>query len=87
MKNREEILAQFSKLLDVMDDLRSKCPWDREQTMETIRSLTIEETFELSDAIIENDLSEVKKELGDLLLHIVFTARLHQKLKPLTLGT
>ena len=58
MKSREEILEQFSKLLDVMDDLRSKCPWDREQTMETIRSLTIEETYELSDAIIQNDLTE-----------------------------
>ena len=55
-----------------MDDLRTQCPWDREQTMESIRSLTIEETFELSDAIIQNDLKEVKKELGDLLLHIVF---------------
>ena len=76
MKNREEILAQFSKLLDVMDDLRTQCPWDREQTMESIRSLTIEETFELSDAIIQNDLTEVKKELGDLLLHIVFYAKI-----------
>lgn len=86
MKNREEILAQFSKLLDVMDDLRSKCPWDREQTMETIRSLTIEETFELSDAIIENDLSEVKKELGDLLLHIVFYSKIASETETFDIG-
>jgi len=76
VKSKEEILEQFSKLLDVMDDLRIKCPWDREQTMETIRSLTIEETYELSDAIIQNDLTEVKKELGDILLHIVFYSKI-----------
>lgn len=76
MNNREEILQQFSKLLDVMDELRAKCPWDREQTMESIRSLTIEETFELSDAILSNDGTEIKKELGDLLLHIVFYSKI-----------
>ena len=65
--NRAEILDQFSKLLDVMDELREKCPWDKEQTMETIRTLTIEETFELSDAIIQKDSEEIKKELGDIL--------------------
>jgi len=63
--NRAEILDQFSKLLDVMDELREKCPWDKEQTMETIRTLTIEETYELSDAIIQKDSEEIKKELGD----------------------
>ena len=74
--NREEILTEFSKLLDVMDDLREKCPWDRKQTWETIRTLSIEETYELSEAIIANDVTEVKKELGDLLLHIVFYSKI-----------
>ncbi len=74
--NRAEILEQFSKLLDVMDDLREKCPWDRKQTMETIRKLTIEETYELSEAIIENNPDEIKKELGDILLHIVFYSKI-----------
>lgn len=74
--NRAEILEQFSKLLDVMDDLREKCPWDRKQTMETIRTLTIEETYELSEAIIENNPEEIKKELGDILLHIVFYSKI-----------
>lgn len=74
--NRAEILEQFSKLLDVMDDLREKCPWDQKQTMETIRTLTIEETYELSEAIIENNTEEIKKELGDILLHIVFYSKI-----------
>lgn len=74
--NRAEILEQFSNLLDVMDDLREKCPWDRKQTMETIRTLTIEETYELSEAIIENNSDEIKKELGDILLHIVFYSKI-----------
>ena len=74
--NREEILKQFSQLLDVMDELREKCPWDKEQTMETIRTLTIEETFELSDAIVQKNTEEIKKELGDLLLHIVFYGKI-----------
>ncbi len=74
--NRAEILEQFSKLLDVMDDLREKCPWDQKQTMETIRTLTIEETYELSEAIIENNPEEIKKELGDILLHIVFYSKI-----------
>jgi XTP/dITP diphosphohydrolase len=59
-----------------MDELREKCPWDRKQTLESLRHLTIEETYELADAIIDNDLDEIKKELGDLLLHIVFYARI-----------
>jgi XTP/dITP diphosphohydrolase len=74
--NRAEILEQFSKLLDVMDELREKCPWDQKQTMETIRTLTIEETYELSEAIIENNPEEIKKELGDILLHIVFYSKI-----------
>ena len=74
--NREEILKQFSQLLDVMDELREKCPWDKEQTMESIRTLTIEETFELSDAIVQKNTEEIKKELGDILLHIVFYSKI-----------
>lgn len=66
----------FLKLLRIMDELREKCPWDKKQTIETIRHLTIEETFELSDAILKNDLQEIKKELGDILLHIVFYSRI-----------
>ncbi|HMZ47424.1 MAG: nucleoside triphosphate pyrophosphohydrolase [Bacteroidetes bacterium] len=68
--------SAFLRLLDIMDDLRAQCPWDRKQTLETLRPLTIEETYELGDAILENDLDEVKKELGDLLLHIVFYAKI-----------
>ena len=73
---REKQLAAFGRLLDIMDDLRAKCPWDKKQTMESLRHLTIEETYELGDAILNNDLHEVKKELGDLLLHIVFYAKI-----------
>ena len=73
---REKQLAAFGRLLAIMDDLRAKCPWDKKQTMESLRHLTIEETYELGDAILNNDLQEVKKELGDLLLHIVFYAKI-----------
>ncbi|MCB9169087.1 MAG: nucleoside triphosphate pyrophosphohydrolase [Flavobacteriales bacterium] len=66
----------FLRLLTIMDELRAQCPWDRKQTMETLRPLTIEETYELGDAILENDLDGVKKELGDLLLHLVFYAKI-----------
>ncbi|CCG52723.1 Protein of unknown function [Flavobacterium indicum GPTSA100-9 = DSM 17447] len=76
MHTREEQLAAFSRLLDIMDDLREKCPWDKKQTLESLRHLTIEETYELGDAILDHDLVEVKKELGDLLLHIVFYAKI-----------
>jgi len=76
MNNREAQLTAFNRLLDIMDDLREKCPWDRKQTFESLRHLTIEETYELGDAILENDLNEIKKELGDLLLHIVFYAKI-----------
>lgn len=68
----EEKLAEFERLLDIMKRLRVECPWDREQTFESIRSNTVEETYELSDAILSRDMQEIKKELGDLLLHIVF---------------
>lgn len=69
-------LDAFKRLLDIMDELRTKCPWDKEQTTESIRHLTIEETYELSDAILKGDHEEVKKELGDILLHIVFYAKI-----------
>ena len=84
--HRAEILDQFSKLLDVMDELREKCPWDKEQTMETIRTLTIEETFELSDAIIQKDSEEIKKELGDILLHIVFYCKIASETNEFNVG-
>lgn len=76
MNTRQQQLDAFSRLLDIMNDLREKCPWDKKQTLESLRHLTIEETYELGDAILNNDLQEVKKELGDLLLHIVFYAKI-----------
>jgi XTP/dITP diphosphohydrolase len=76
MNSRQQQLDAFSRLLDIMNDLREKCPWDKKQTLESLRHLTIEETYELGDAILNNDLQEVKKELGDLLLHIVFYAKI-----------
>ncbi len=76
MNSREQQILAFDRLLDIMDDLREQCPWDRKQTMESLRHLTIEETYELGDAILNNDLNEIKKELGDLLLHIVFYAKI-----------
>lgn len=69
-------LAAFKRLLDIMDDLRQQCPWDRKQTLDSLRYLTIEETYELSDAILEKDMDEIKKELGDLMLHLVFYAKI-----------
>ncbi len=77
----EEKLKAFERLLVIMDELREQCPWDKKQTIESIRHLTIEETFELSDAILKNDLQEIKKELGDILLHIVFYARIASETK------
>ncbi len=76
MHSREATLASFSKLLDIMDELRAKCPWDKKQTMASLRHLTIEETYELADAILADDKQEVKKELGDLLLHLIFYAKI-----------
>ena len=76
MNTRQQKLDAFGRLLDIMEDLREKCPWDKKQTMESLRHLTIEETYELGEAILDNDLEEVKKELGDLLLHIVFYAKI-----------
>ena len=74
-------LKAFERLLNVMDELREKCPWDREQTFESLRNNTIEETYELADAIITNDMSEIKKELGDLLLHIVFYSKIASEMQ------
>ena len=76
MNNRDQQQQAFGKLLDIMDEIREKCPWDRKQTMQSLRHLTIEETYELGDAVLDNDLPEIKKELGDLLLHIVFYAKI-----------
>lgn len=76
MNSREEQLKAFDRLLTIMDELREQCPWDRKQTMESLRHLTIEETYELGDAILDKDLEEVRKELGDLLLHLVFYAKI-----------
>jgi XTP/dITP diphosphohydrolase len=76
MNSRQVQLQAFDRLLTIMDDLREKCPWDMKQTMQSLRHLTIEETYELGDAILDNDLEEVKKELGDVLLHIVFYSKI-----------
>ena len=72
----KEKLAAFERLLTIMDELRDQCPWDKKQTLESLRYLTIEETYELSDAILEKDTTEIKKELGDLMLHLVFYAKI-----------
>ncbi|WP_294081326.1 nucleoside triphosphate pyrophosphohydrolase [Proteiniphilum sp. UBA5384] len=79
MKRREQKIEAFERLLDIMDELRAKCPWDREQTNESLRANTIEETYELAEAILNNDNSEIKKELGDLLLHVVFYAKIGEE--------
>ena len=76
MNTKQQKLEAFSRLLDIMDDLREKCPWDRKQTLQTLRHLTLEEVYELSDALLVEDLPEIKKELGDVLLHLVFYAKI-----------
>nr|WP_299384325.1 nucleoside triphosphate pyrophosphohydrolase [Allomuricauda sp.] len=76
MNARSEQLKAIDRLLTIMDELREGCPWDKKQTMQSLRHLTIEETYELGDAILDNDMEEVKKELGDLLLHIIFYAKI-----------
>lgn len=76
MHSREEKLAAFGRLLDIMDDLREKCPWDRKQTFDSLRQNTIEETYELATAISRHDMNEISKELGDVLLHVVFYAKM-----------
>ncbi|WP_395092369.1 nucleoside triphosphate pyrophosphohydrolase [Vaginella massiliensis] len=77
--SRKQQLEAFGRLLDIMDELREKCPWDRKQTSETLRTLTIEETYELSDAILAQETDEIKKELGDLMLHLVFYSKIAQE--------
>ncbi len=72
----EDKLKAFGRLLTIMDELRAQCPWDKKQTLETLRHLTIEETYELSDAILKRDMEEIKKELGDIMLHMVFYAKI-----------
>ena len=86
MNTREQKLEAFGRLLDIMDDLRAKCPWDMKQTLESLRHLTIEETYELGDAILDNDLEEIKKELGDLLLHIVFYSKIGSESNAFDIG-
>lgn len=79
MHTKDQKLEAFGRLLDIMDELRVKCPWDREQTNESLRANTIEETYELAEAILNNDNAEIKKELGDLLLHVVFYAKIGEE--------
>jgi len=86
MNTRQQQLEAFSRLLDIMDELREKCPWDKKQTLESLRHLTIEETYELGDAILNNDLNEIKNELGDLLLHIVFYAKIGNEKNSFDIG-
>ena len=86
MNSRAQQLEAFGRLLDIMDKLREKCPWDKKQTLESLRHLTIEETYELADAILDNDLEEIKKELGDVLLHIVFYAKIGSEKKAFDIG-
>ncbi|MFN0729022.1 nucleoside triphosphate pyrophosphohydrolase [Polaribacter gochangensis] len=86
MNSRAQQLEAFGRLLDIMDELREKCPWDQKQTLESLRHLTIEETYELADAILDNDLEEIKKELGDVLLHIVFYAKIGSEKKAFDIG-
>ena len=86
MNTRQQQLQAFNRLLDIMDDLREKCPWDKKQTLESLRHLTIEETYELGDAILDNDLEEIKKELGDVLLHIVFYAKIGSETNAFDIG-
>ncbi len=76
MSSRSEQLAAFGRLLDIMDDLREKCPWDRKQTFDSLRQNTIEETYELATAISRHDMNEISKELGDVLLHVIFYAKM-----------
>ncbi|WP_396638415.1 nucleoside triphosphate pyrophosphohydrolase [Maribacter sp. R77961] len=86
MNSREAQLKAFDRLLTIMDELRAQCPWDKKQTMQTLRHLTIEETYELGDAILDNDLKEVQGELGDLLLHIVFYAKIGSESNSFDMG-
>ena len=75
----DERLIAFKRLLDIMDELREKCPWDQKQTLESLRHLTIEETYELTDAILQNDMNSLKGEIGDLFLHLVFYCKIGEE--------
>ena len=86
MNLREDQLKAFNRLLVIMDELRDQCPWDKKQTLQSLRHLTIEETYELGDAILDNDLEEIKNELGDLLLHIVFYAKIGSETNDFDIG-
>ena len=79
MNTRKEKLEAFGRILDIMDELRVKCPWDREQTSESLRPQTIEEVYELSDAILKNDSKNISKELGDVLLHVIFYSKIGEE--------
>ena len=81
-----KLAEEFLRLVEIMDELREKCPWDREQTVETLRSMTIEETYELADAVTEKNWKGIKEELGDLLLHILFYSRIAKEQQQFTLG-
>uniref|UniRef100_UPI0040472384 nucleoside triphosphate pyrophosphohydrolase n=1 Tax=Roseivirga sp. TaxID=1964215 RepID=UPI0040472384 len=83
---RKEKLAAFDRLLTIMDELRLNCPWDKKQTLESLRHLTIEETYELSEAILENNLEEIKKEIGDLMLHLVFYSKIADEQGAFSIG-
>ena len=76
MHTKTEKQEAFGRLLDIIDELREKCPWDRKQTMQSLRHFTLEESYELSDALLEEDMDEIKKELGDVLMHLVFYAKI-----------
>ncbi|MDR3273199.1 MAG: nucleoside triphosphate pyrophosphohydrolase [Flavobacteriaceae bacterium] len=86
MNTREENLRAFNRLLDIMDDLREKCPWDKKQTFQSLKNNTIEETYELADAIQKQDLDEIRKELGDLALHLVFYSRIASENQSFDIG-
>ena len=79
MNTIEQKKEAFERLLNIMDDLREQCPWDKKQTLESLRNLTIEETYELADAILNNDLEEIKEETGDIMLHMVFYAKIAEE--------
>ena len=81
-----EYKENFERLVNIMDELREKCPWDKKQTIQTLRSMTIEETYELADAITEENWNEIKEELGDILLHIIFYARIAKEQNQFTLN-
>jgi MazG family protein len=85
-EDRKQKLMAFDRLLTIMDELREQCPWDKKQTLESLRHLTIEETYELSDAILEADMPEIKKELGDIMLHLVFYARIASETNQFHIG-